>query len=452
MKTTITLDYHAILANQAQPVHFALLFETPESTLTRPQPAAFTIVIDRSGSMSGPPLEAAKSAAKNAVKNLRTGDLFALVTFDDSARTVIPLSEIPDKAAAMERIDTVQSGGSTNLTGGWMLGRDELRKAPTGTMRRLLLLSDGQLNVGITDPDQVAGIVGQGLEMERIRTSCLGFGPSYVEDLLARLARVTNGEFYDANSPEKLPAIFEAELDGLQKTVVMNLRVRLKSLDFVEGIRFLGGREGLALPDGRQEYALGDLVADEKMAAVFQLDVLAIPEIAPGRPAASLEGEGLVEAEMLYDRVEESGIASVTETHTVRICPTQSPADVKVNESALSWITPPQAARIVEQAMALRDRGEVEQARQVLTDGIQRIEAYGHPDQVKDALALLSRTLAQIKEDGTYRSSRKSMLYSSSSYQNLRRSSHWSADESMPEFKRRPKPISPEPADPENTV
>ena len=94
MKTEFLLDYPTILANQARPVHFAIRFEADLIGKPRPRPAAFCAVLDRSGSMAGSPLAHAREAAKVAVRNLRAGDRFSLVVFDDEARTVIPLQPI----------------------------------------------------------------------------------------------------------------------------------------------------------------------------------------------------------------------------------------------------------------------------------------------------------------------------------------------------------------------
>src|SRR5208337_1787834 len=139
MKTEFLLDYPTILANQARPVHFAIQFVADVVGASRPKPAAFCIVLDRSGSMQGSPLNHAKSAAKVAVRNLRPADHFGLAIFDQEARTVIPLQPAKNKQAFYDIIDQITPGGSTNLTGGWMLGRDELCNAGEGTSRRLLL-------------------------------------------------------------------------------------------------------------------------------------------------------------------------------------------------------------------------------------------------------------------------------------------------------------------------
>ena len=75
---------------------------------------------------------------------------------------LLEISGHPDQAF-YEIIDRITEGGSTNLTGGWMLGRDELRKAEAGTTRRLLLLSDGHLNHGywvIPVPKRLRRLVG----------------------------------------------------------------------------------------------------------------------------------------------------------------------------------------------------------------------------------------------------------------------------------------------------
>lgn len=208
MKTELLLDYETILANQARPVHFALRFTADAVVAAARLPAAFCVVLDRSGSMEGPPLAHALVATRTAIKHLRKEDQFALVVFDDTAQVVLPLQPATDKTGWNQCVGAIRSSGSTNLTAGWMLGRDELAKAPPGCTRRLLLLSDGQLNIGITDPAQVQGVVAAGLERHGVRTSCLGFGDEYDEQLLGALAKATGGDFHDADSPETLPAIF----------------------------------------------------------------------------------------------------------------------------------------------------------------------------------------------------------------------------------------------------
>jgi Ca-activated chloride channel family protein len=457
MKTTVQLDYQAIVANQAQPVHLAFQFTAPGHTGRRDQPIAFSVVLDRSGSMFGDPLQAALRASKTVVQNLRREDQFSLVTFEDTAQVVIPMGPITAKQAVLDRIDQIGAGGSTNLTGGWMLGRDELRNTPAGTIRRELLLTDGCLNIGIVEPTQVNQVVMGGLERDGIRTSTLGFGNSYDEDLLSGLAQKTGGTFYDANDADKLPEIFEAELDGLQKITVQNLRLRFKRLHFVDAIRSLGGYQELTLPDGRRDYSIGDLTADEERVAVFALEVLPIPLVAGTQtPAASIDGEVLAELEILYDEITAEGVTSQVESHQIRVRPTQSQADVQVNREVLPWVSAQQAAEIVNQAIVKRDAEDIAGARQLLEAGIARLKAYGLDDQISDGIQLLQDALKKLENPDDYIRSRKIMRSVSACYAKMSSSDFLNIEESTPapSFEK-PRPnaaepiVTPPPADPQ---
>ena len=87
MKITPHLDYEVILANRSCPVHFAVQFEAPSVEQARPRPAAFCIVLDRSGSMAGPPLQKAKQATPSfAAALLKFRAAIATAEGDDADR------------------------------------------------------------------------------------------------------------------------------------------------------------------------------------------------------------------------------------------------------------------------------------------------------------------------------------------------------------------------------
>jgi Ca-activated chloride channel family protein len=445
------LDYQVILANQAQPVCFAVRFDAPIASKPRPTPAAFCLVLDRSGSMQGPPLSKAKQAALMAVRHLRPEDYFSLVVFDNEAQVLIPLQPARDKKDQFARIiERIEAGGSTNLTGGWSLGRDEVKKAPEGCSRRLLLLSDGQLNNGIVEPEAVRHIVASGLEKHRIRTSCLGFGDGYNEDLMTVLAQVTSGQFYDADSAEKFPAIFESELQGLQKLVVQNLRVRLKRLEFCDTIEPLGTCPAVQLPDGGTEYAVGDLVSGERRVLVFQLGVLPLP-LVNGQPVASLEGERLLQVEIVWDEFGETEIVAQTLAQTVRIQATQDPAEVRLESEVIPWVALQRAGQTIEGATQHMDKGNVAEAVQMIQRNIELLKKYGPAAQIQEAVQQLQNLLAQVETGELSLRERKLSKYRSHSLRKMSSSELWSAQEAAPSFKQPPLPPPPPaaPAGPE---
>ena len=171
-----------------------------------------------------------------------------------------------------------------------------------------------------------------------MHTSCLGFGDEYNEDLLDDLAKAAGGALHDADSPEKFPEIFRQELDSLLKLSAQNVRVRLKKLHYCTGVLVISDYPSVTLPEGGLEITLGDLVSEEQRPLVLALEVLPIPTLPDGAPAASLEGEALLEVEILYDEVVYDGVTSTKEQRTIRVLPVQSEADVKVNENAIKWV------------------------------------------------------------------------------------------------------------------
>jgi Ca-activated chloride channel family protein len=69
-----------------------------------------------------------------------------------------PLTSASHKLTLASALTTIESGGSTNLHGGWSAGADELAGRLAGDdVHRVILLSDGCANVGETDLETIAG-------------------------------------------------------------------------------------------------------------------------------------------------------------------------------------------------------------------------------------------------------------------------------------------------------
>jgi Ca-activated chloride channel homolog len=438
MKIEALLDYETVLANRGCPVHLALRFTAPPVASDRTRPIAFCLVIDRSGSMEGVPLEAAKEAARLVVRNLRKSDYFSLAVFDDTAQVVAPLQCVENRQALLVAIDAIRPGGSTNLTGGWMLGRDELQKAPADLPRRLLLLTDGQLNVGIVEPEAVRQVVAAGLERHHISTSCLGFGDGYNEDLLALLANASNAHYYDANSPEQLPAIFEAELEGLQALAVQNLRVRLKRLDFCDSLAVLADYPCVHWAGGSLEITVGSLVSEEERTLLVAMEIPPIPLVGGGKPAADLEGERLVEVEVLYDRLQPDQVISHRWRQVVRVLPVQDETQVRTNSEMIAIVSAQHAGKTLGAAIAEADSGRVKEAKERLLQAIAKLKAYPAAPETADGLRVLEEFLDRLQIMGTWSArERKSARYQSEYFRKMSSAQLWSSNEPPPSFARK---------------
>jgi Ca-activated chloride channel family protein len=152
---------------------------------TKHLPLNISVVIDRSGSMSGDKIRNAKQAAKFIVDQLNPDDYFSVVMYDQTVDVVHEASKVENKQAIKLKIDRIVDRGSTNLMGGAMKGYEQVRKNyRSGYINRVLLLSDGLANEGITDAKQIERIVRKKSMDEGISISTFGVGNDYNEDLM----------------------------------------------------------------------------------------------------------------------------------------------------------------------------------------------------------------------------------------------------------------------------
>jgi Ca-activated chloride channel homolog len=241
-------------------------------------PVALSLVIDHSGSMSGPPLEHAILAARQAVRALAPGDHIAVVVFDNNVNVVVPSSAVgQDRRTIEAAVGAITAGGTTALHAGWVEGYTQaLQQLVDKGLNRVVLLSDGLANVGLTDPAAIAMDV-RDAATAGVSTSTIGLGRSFDEHLLRHLADAGGGSYTFVESPAGLADLFETELAGLAALRGRNLRISLRG----PGASFVAVRAGAQLHEGA--LLLPELVAG------LPLRLLATLEIAPGDTAPALE-------------------------------------------------------------------------------------------------------------------------------------------------------------------
>jgi Ca-activated chloride channel homolog len=342
--------------------------------------------------MTGEPLELAKQACAGIIRNLRPNDLFSVAVFDDAAQVVIPLQKPVDRQRMADSIAHISPGGSTNLMAGWLLGRDELLKANQDCDKTILLLTDGHLNQGIIEPENVEALTRSGFSKDAIRTSCLGFGDEYNEVVLATMSSVGNGQLHDADSPEKFPIILADELDGLQKITAQNVRLRVEPKLFCHSWMQLSDYPAIELPDGRIEIAVGDLVSEEDRHLVLLTEVLPLPLLPDGTLPASLEGEELLGLEFVWTEIGDTEIKGCTSTHLVRIRGTQNADDVVLNEEVIAVIANQIAAKATREAADHARKGDFDEGLRSINVACASIQGFAASELTTEAKDLLDET------------------------------------------------------------
>lgn len=176
-------------------------------------PLHFAAVLDVSGSMdSAGKIEYAREALRQALYYLQDGDTFSLVTFESEVKTLIRPTTFD--AHARRRVESllaeIRTGGSTALDGGLEQGIEQARQKKQATTL-VLLLSDGQANVGETDLEKIARRAAKARQ-KGIIVSTLGVGLDYNEALMVEIANQGGGRFYHIQQPDQIPAALVQEL------------------------------------------------------------------------------------------------------------------------------------------------------------------------------------------------------------------------------------------------
>lgn len=246
--------------------------DAPPAERAARKPYRLSLVIDRSGSMSGTPLEEAVRCARHIVDRLAPTDCVSLVTFDDRVQLMYPLAEVGDGSALRTALAAIRSGGSTNLHGGWKAGADTLIEAGAGdgaAIARVLLLSDGVANVGeLTETDEIAALCA-GAAARGVSTSTYGLGRGFNESLMVEMGKRGAGNHYYGDTAADLFEPFAEEFDLISNLYARGVRLSLVAPAGVQ-IRLLNdypveAREGFPLvrlpdvPFGAEAWAIVEL-------------------------------------------------------------------------------------------------------------------------------------------------------------------------------------------------
>jgi len=228
-----------------------------------------SLVLDRSGSVAGEKMIQARNAAMFCVDQMLPSDRLSVVSFDDRIDVLFPSEPVTNKQSMKDLISRVEARGSTALHEAWVRGGLTVSENIVEKgINRVVLITDGLANVGITSNDD---IVSQSLELfnRGVSTSTIGIGADFNEDLLMPMAQSGGGNAWHVVEPDDMQRIFQVELEGLVTQFAHTVSMSLIPAD---GVRITDLLNDFELTEtGR--YRLPNLQAGSPLEMVVQLRV-----------------------------------------------------------------------------------------------------------------------------------------------------------------------------------
>ena len=388
-----------------------LKLEALEKTLTSDKrvPLNLGVVLDRSGSMSGSKIEKAKKAVEFIVGNLTKTDIFSLVIYDDRIDTLIQANQLSEKATALSKIRNITARSMTDLHGGMIEGVKQISVNKNAEYRNVeFLLSDGLANVGITAKEKIALSAKNAHENEGVVISTFGIGDDFDEDMLVGIADASSGEFYYIKTADDIPKFIEKEFQGLLETIASSIKVKLKLADNVMLKRILG----VSLDEQQHRtIKLGDLRSGNDRLLILDLQVPS-GELDLKKELVTFEIEW-IPTQSDKEKIEEESSFTVLYTNNEELLESE-------NQEILDNVAILETALIREKAIQLADRGNFEEAKNIMRKQQavlkNRSSLEGASAELDSLLvdneAIMKETLDEKRYDKATRKMASSMTYS----------------------------------------
>jgi len=193
---------------------------------------ALSLVIDRSGSMSGEKVELAKAAAKASADLLSPRDYISVIAFDSDTYPVVPVQPATNPAGVAAQIASIQASGGTNMAPAMEEALRQLSTSPA-KLKHVIILTDG-----VSTPGPFYELASE-MARNGITASTVGVGSSTDSDLLSQIARWGNGRYYETADPRNIPQIFTKETMTASKSAIQEfpfLAKPVRAVDFLEGV------------------------------------------------------------------------------------------------------------------------------------------------------------------------------------------------------------------------
>jgi Ca-activated chloride channel family protein len=398
-----------IAANQKQTAYLRIALTGAQSSQLKERPPVnVAIVIDNSGSMQGDKIEQAKQAAIAAVNRLRDSDIVSVVLYNSSVSILVPATKATDREAIVKSISSVTADGQTALFAGVSKGAAEVQKfLSKQSVNRVILLSDGQANVGPSTPAELERL-GTSLVKQGISVSTLGLGLGYNEDLMSGLALTGSGNHMFIEGAQDLVTVFNQEFNDLLSVVAGDFKIDVTLAERVRPVKVLGTQANII---GQNVHIpLAELYARQQRYFVLEL------ELEPGEDGST---RPLADVRVQFTDKVHNVSETLAASTQVRFTLDESKISNERDLEAYAYCQVQIANERNRQATLLRDAGQIDEAEKLLNlNGriLEQCQIMCESKNVTNVLPTLELNIkvnrdqaASVKDDSNWTYGRKAM-------------------------------------------
>lgn len=267
--------------------HLLAMINIQGEELTERQPQNLVLLIDTSGSMySYNKLPLVKSSMELLLNNLDERDTISIVTYASGTNVILSGANGSERDKIINAINGLYAGGATNGEGGLQLAYEQAEKFKSDGNNRIILCTDGDFNVGISDNDELKSFITQKRE-NNIYLSVLGFGMgNYKDDKMEILADNGNGNYYYIDNLREAKKVFVDEMTATLYTIAKDVKIQVEfNPATVDSYRLIGYENRVLETEDFEDDGVdaGELGAGANVTALY--------EIVPASEGQALTGD-----------------------------------------------------------------------------------------------------------------------------------------------------------------
>lgn len=389
-------------------VYVRLAIAMPQRESPRRRPVNMAIVLDRSGSMAAEgKMENARAAVSALLDNLRPDDILSLVAYDDVVDVIRPADRVGRSTGRIKAVvQEITPRGWTNLGAGMTEGfRQTGRNTDREYTNRVILVSDGLANQGITDPRRL-GKIARTYRSKGISLTTIGVGLEYDENLLVALSDQGGGNYYYLESARNLTAVLRHEFERLSTVLAQNAVIEItlgRGVVLHDAIGYEVERDGRTV-----RIPVGDLYGNDTRELMLEVDVP--------------RGEGMLtvlEGRLVSDRGPDGAVVSTVFSSSVRYSADAGSVEKERDMHVQAEADIAVSTRKVDRAMEALDQGDASRASEMLAGA--RTELLASPaaaeggaasDAVREQVKRLTQYSDSLRnESGDARRAKKGIQY-----------------------------------------